>query len=109
MAAAGQRRQRRFTVLRCLYRVSFVLEHAAQGLANAGLVIHQQDSLLLHRQIDAGRAAAVSPAASLSASAGISIVKRAPAGWLSSTRICVLCSVRMWLTIASPRPVPRFF
>ena len=35
-------------------------------------------------------------------------VKRAPAGWLSSTRMVPLCSATMWLTMASPNPVPRF-
>ena len=35
-------------------------------------------------------------------------VNRAPAGRLSSTRMVALCSATMWLTIANPRPVPRF-
>ena len=44
---------------------------------------------------------------SLATRAGISTMNRAPAGRLSSTRICALCSATMWLTMASPRPVPR--
>ena len=36
-----------------------------------------------------------------------STVNHAPHGLLSSTRMFALCSVRIWLTIASPRPVPR--
>ena len=104
---AGQRLQAGFAALHGLHRVAFVFQHAAQRLADSRLVVHYQDAPLLHALAAAGRGA-LSASASASSSAGISTVKRAPAGWLSSTRMCALCSATMWLTIASPRPVPRF-
>ena len=39
---------------------------------------------------------------------GSSIMNRVPAGRFSSTRIIPSCSVMILLTIANPRPVPRF-
>ena len=109
-AAARQRRETRLAAFDGFHHVTFVLEYAAQGLADAGLVIHHQDPPRLHIFTTdvadvgvAGSSAVHSPR-----TAGISTVKRAPTGWLSSTRICALCSATMWLTIARPRPVPRF-
>ena len=106
-AAAGQRVQAGFAALHGRGGVAFVFEHAAQRLADARLVVHHQNLRRLHTLTAAPAAAALPPARPRPA-AGISTVKRAPAGWLSSTRICALCSATMWLTMARPRPVPRF-
>ena len=105
--AAGQGRQARFAALHGRDGVGFILQHAAQGLADVRFVVHHQDAPQLHDSIAAGRAPAPS-AASASTMAGSSTVKRAPTGWLSSTRIWPLCSATMWLTMARPTPVPRF-
>src|SRR5205807_5700349 len=99
-AGARQRRQRGLSALRGLDGVAFVFENAAQRLPDARLIVHHQDPPLPHTLAVTGRVTV--SAGSVSTSAGNSTVKRAPTGWLSSTRICALCSATMWLTIASP-------
>ena len=103
--ASGEQRQAGFAVLGGIHRIAFVLQHAAEGLADAGLVIHHQNAPGFHDPAATARAAL---SVSASTGTGISTVKRAPTGRLSSTRICAWCSATIWLTMARPRPVPRF-
>src|SRR6185437_14751418 len=103
--AAGQRRKTRFAAFHGANGIAFVLQHATEGLADARLVVHHQNAAALHTRTAFETAGAGSSASS---SAGISIMNRAPMGRLSSTRMDALCSATMWLTIARPRPVPRF-
>ena len=98
-AGAGQSRKAGLPAFHGFDGIAIVLEDAAQGLADAGLVIHHQDAPRLHTLRAAGRTGSD---ASASIRAGISIVKRAPMGGLSSTRMVALCSATMWLTIARP-------
>src|SRR5205823_9677156 len=105
----------------------FVLERGPERLADAGLVVDYQNTDTLHglragcRISDVGfrvdslptseirhpTSSTASLGSSDSTTIGISTVKRAPAGTLSSTRIVALCSERIWFTMASPNPVPR--
>ena len=55
---------------------AFVLEHAGERFADAGLVVNNQNARLFHAVV------------STSAIAAISTTKRAPIGTFSSTRIC---------------------
>src|ERR1019366_5256064 len=108
--AAGQRLQARLAAGRGLYRVALVFQHAAQGLADPRLVIHYPNPSRFHIFTAEGfrSASAAGGGGSFSSMAGSSTVKRAPTGWLSSTRMVPLCSATMWLTMARPKPVPRF-
>src|SRR5260370_42698943 len=81
----------------CGYFVTFVLEHSAQGFADLGLVVHDEDSVHYDFMFD--------PLAEVAT--GNSTTNRAPTGVFSSTRTEPWCSSTMRLTMASPNPVPR--
>src|ERR1017187_7421168 len=83
----------RLTAFHGVRRVAFVFQDAAQRPPDVRLIIHNQDADRFHAPTTAGFGAG-SPF-SESTSAGISMVKRAPVGWLSSTRICAPWSERM--------------
>ena len=71
--------------------IALVVQHPAQGLPDAGLVVHHQNPRGLHTCV-AGIALSAARASSAAASVamGISMMKRVPAGRLSSTRMCAL-------------------
>ena len=62
-------------------RVAFVLEHAGERLADAGFVVHDQDAA------GCAHTTASCRSANCFSTAGNSITKRVPLGWLSSTRM----------------------
>jgi hypothetical protein len=80
--------------------VPLVAQHAHERRAHARLVVDHQDGRLHVSSDPAGRSA--SPH-------GSSMVNLVPRGSLAPTSTDPPCSATMRRTIASPRPLPRFF
>src|SRR4029079_13831405 len=88
-------------VLRALDRIALVLEDFREKLPDADLVIHHQDFVLRRHVFRSTQAAA--------AIGGSAMLTCAPLGAEFSMRTLPPCSSMLFLTIASPKPVPLGF
>ena len=92
----------RTVILPMIYGNTVVLKPTEESPLSAGLLVAE---IFEEAGFPAGTINVITHAPG--EAAGISTANHAPQGLLSSTRMVALCSVRIWLTIASPKPVPR--
>src|SRR5438034_1750648 len=89
-----------------IHLIAFIPQDESEGLANASLVVDDEDVWPQRHRAVGDPLWSATEAAGNSA-AGNSITKREPTGKLSSTWMLPPCSAMMRAAMASPRPVPR--